>query len=250
MSSSHRQDRRVEPTRDTGGDDAPVEFLQRWSRRKSAAAHGLPEDDGVEAVSTEIGEAAEAGAEAHEPVAPGDRLDPRTGKRFDDLTDADLPDPDTLDESSDLRAFMARNISPSLRIKALTRVFHSAKYNKVCLCAEYADDYTSFEPLGDVVPHDLKAAVVREAGKLRAWLLESGEEISPQDAEARVLREMRARPETRRAYSASDGALEPQNETAQGVEAVPERAGRSAAPVEDGNRQRPETDYATGHETS
>ncbi len=171
------------PTAEKPAEPDPVGgFLGRWARRKAEVERGEVPDEPAEA------QALEAEAEAED---PGERIDPRTGKRYEDLTDEDMPPLESLDASSDLSVFLARNVSPALRMKALTRVFHSAKYNKICLCAEYADDYTSFEPLGDILPHDLKASIAREAGKLRDRLMEIGEEISPEEAEERIAQEMR-----------------------------------------------------------
>lgn len=175
---------------DTARDEqTPADLLSRWSRRKQAVRQGLsveaePEFDEVPVT------------DEHEQVAepdPEERIDPRTGKRFAELTDGDMPDITSLTGDSDLSVFMAKNITPALRMKALARVFHSAKYNKICLCAEYAEDYTNFEPLGDVIPHDLKASIAREAKKLRDRLLGDGEEISAEDAEARIWRETKHR---------------------------------------------------------
>ncbi len=165
---------------DQGREDS---FISRWSRRKTALRHGEPTDS-LAPIDQPSGTAAEQD--------PGTRIDPRTGKRYEELTDADMPPLDILDETSDLSVFLARNISPNLRVQALTKVFRSPKYNQICLCAEYADDYTSFEPLGNIIPHDMKSAIVREADKLRHRLLELGEEITREEAEARVLRETRS----------------------------------------------------------
>jgi len=120
---------------------------------------------------------------------PGQRMDPRTGKLFDELTDDDMPALSSLDTQSDLSVFLARNISPALRMQALTKVFQDPKYNVICTCAEYAEDYTNFTPLGDVVPHDLKASIAREAEKLRKRLLGRGEELTQEEAEARIRQE-------------------------------------------------------------
>jgi hypothetical protein len=160
-------------------------FLTRWSRRK------LGQD--VPDVDPQTHEATPAMA-AEVPAVidpPGERIDPRTGKPISELTDEDMPDIESLDENSDLAAFMASKVSNALRMKALTRVFHTAKFNQVCLCAEYADDYTNFTPLGDIVPHDLKQAIVREAGKLVERLTQEGLEITPEQAQARVAAEFR-----------------------------------------------------------
>lgn len=160
-------------------------FLSRWSRRSTLTRQGHEEPEPPAAVESVVVESARPPAEAV-------RIDARTGKPYDELTDEDMPPIESLDQSSDLSVFLAKNVSPLLRMKAFSRVFHSPEYNQYCLCAEYADDYTQFTPLGSVVPHDLKAAIVREAQALRDRLLARGKEISLEDAEARVLAEREA----------------------------------------------------------
>ena len=187
-------------TRGAVGQDEsmPDGFLSRWSRRKRGLDHEpLPSSEPpatfeqaalapAQHVPTGPSEAPQPAAEA-----PVEAIDPRTGKPYSELTDADMPDIDTLDQHSDLRAFMAGKVSNALRMRALTKVFHTPKFNQVCLCAEYAEDYTNFLPMGDLVPHDLKRAIVREAGKLAERLALQGEEISTEAAQARVAAEFR-----------------------------------------------------------
>ncbi len=159
-------------------------FLSRWSRRKLGREL---EPEPVEVLP------AESVAAEHAPVVEPEpeSVDPRTGKPMSELTDEDMPDIESLDTKSDLRCFMSGKVSQALRMKALTKVFHSPKYNQICLCAEYADDYTNFLPMGDIVPHDLKSAIAREAGKLVQRLAERGVEMTREDAQARMAREFR-----------------------------------------------------------
>ncbi|HEX5513147.1 MAG TPA: DUF3306 domain-containing protein [Gammaproteobacteria bacterium] len=159
-------------------------FLSRWSRRSALARQGHEEPEPLAAVEPVVVESV--------PPAEAVRIDARTGKPYDELTDEDMPPIESLDQSSDLSVFLAKNVSPLLRMKAFSRVFHTPEYNQYCLCAEYADDYTQFTPLGSIVPHDLKAAIAREAQTLRDRLLARGKEISLEDAEARVLAEREA----------------------------------------------------------
>ncbi|MEX0730842.1 MAG: DUF3306 domain-containing protein [Aquisalimonadaceae bacterium] len=163
--------------------DPGAGFIGRWSRRKTEVSRGE--------VVEELPAVADAGEDVESEEDAGPRIDPRTGKEFDELTDEDMPPVESLDTSSDLSVFMARNISPALRMKALSKVFHQPQYNVICVCAEYADDYTNFEALGDIVPHDMKSAIAREAEKLRQRLLGRGEEITPEEAEARIVQETR-----------------------------------------------------------
>ncbi len=169
-------------------------FLVRWSRRKLGQDPGrdsLPEEEAPRSAHPLPGAVPSDAPPASVTPEPEEAIDPRTGKRMSELTDADMPDLETLDENSDLAVFMAKKVSNALRMKALTRVFHSAKFNQVCLCAEYADDYTNFTPMGDVVPHDLRQAIAREAGKLVERLAGRGIELTPEEAHARVAAEFR-----------------------------------------------------------
>lgn len=142
-------------------------LLSRWARRKQQVQRGgaveAPEQDDLSPTAVQPrGEREEAASLA----AEQERRDPRTGKLYSELTDEDLPPLESLGEEADFSAFLAPNISRALRNKALAKLFHLPKYNKTCLCAEYSGDYRNFEPLGDVVPQDMKRALAREAERL------------------------------------------------------------------------------------
>jgi hypothetical protein len=156
-------------------------FLSRWSRRKRGLEVDEPAVQPVVPAPVAV---------AEEPPV-NDPIDARTGKRMSELTDEDMPDVETLNADSDVSMFMAKNISAALRMRALNKIFMSPKYNVYCLCAEYADDYTNFTPLGDVVPHDLKSAIAREAGKLYERLTGRGVAVSQEELEARVAAQFR-----------------------------------------------------------
>ena len=157
-------------------------FFTRWSRRKSDVMRGdEPADEPVPESPADDATTPSDSAETEEV-----RIDPRTGKAYDELTDADMPPLESLTQDSDVSMFLARNISPELRRQALRTLFRGPKFNKVCLCAEYAGDYTTWQPLGDVVPHDWKRAIVREAERAKKKLAEamedSGESSPVRDA--------------------------------------------------------------------
>lgn len=160
-------------------------LLSRWARRKEQARRGIVEPEPTSPASP-------AEASSVESLTETVRIDARTGKPYDELTDEDMPPIESLDTNSDLSVFMAKNISPLLRTAAFSKVFRSAHYNQYCLCAEYAEDYTNFTPLGDIVPHELKATIVREAKRLRELMLERGKELSQEEAEARIRAEREA----------------------------------------------------------
>ena len=81
------------------------------------------------------------------------------------LTDADMPDIETLNEDSDFSPFMSSGVSDQLRNLALKKMFSAPVFNIRDGLDEYDEDYTSFEPLGDLITCDMKHQMEREAQK-------------------------------------------------------------------------------------
>lgn len=141
-------------------------FMSRFSRRK------------VEARQQELQEAEAAAAPIpEEPELPA-------------LTDEDMPPIESLSFDSDFTGFMSPKVSDALRRQALKKLFLSAEFNVVDGLDEYAEDYTTFEPLGDIVTSDMKhqieMAAEREKEKAKQALLEEGEEAPTENAKAEV----------------------------------------------------------------
>jgi hypothetical protein len=130
--------------------------LSRWSRLKQEAAQTLPvsEDVAAPAVVAEL-EVPAAGEDAAEPAS---------------LTDADMPDLDSLGEDSDFTGFMSPGVSDKLRNLALRKLFHAPVFNIRDGLDEYDEDYTSFEKLGDIVTCDMKHQIEVQERKLREAL--------------------------------------------------------------------------------
>jgi len=72
------------------------------------------------------------------------------------LTDADMPDIQSLDASSDVSPFFNRGVSAALRKAALNHIFSLPVYNIRDGLNDYDEDYTVWEPLGDTVTCDMK----------------------------------------------------------------------------------------------
>ena len=72
------------------------------------------------------------------------------------LTDADLPPVEDLSFDSDFSGFLSPEVSEDLRRLALRKLFHSPALNVVDGLDEYADDFTEFEPLGNLVTADMR----------------------------------------------------------------------------------------------
>jgi len=129
--------------------------LSRWSKRKQEAREAPAVASEIPAADTEsMLESAATDEISEEPIA---------------LTDADMPDIDTLSEESDFTGFMSSGVSDELRNLALRKLFHAPVFNIRDGLDEYDEDYTSFEKLGDIVTCDMKHQIeVQERKRLEA----------------------------------------------------------------------------------
>src|SRR5690554_8016286 len=113
-----------ESRNDIAEQDGGVPFLSRWSRRKLGREVEAPRE--AESVGERV--AAEAAVAASE-VRDDDPIDARTGKRRSELSDEDMPDVETLSPDADVSMFFGGQVSQSLRMRALAKVFSNPKYN-------------------------------------------------------------------------------------------------------------------------
>lgn len=125
-------------------------FISRWSERKLSAG--------------------QSGLEV-EPVIPAEAAEVETQV----LTDADMPPLDSLDEKSDYSGFLSPRVSDELRQLALRKLFLSECFNVCDGLDDYADDFTSFEKLGDVMTADLRHRLKMEAEKAQQLAQNSSE---------------------------------------------------------------------------
>lgn len=159
-------------------------FLARWSERKEAARQGAtaPADtprqpsDGAADVRTaeDFGARPNAGESARD-LAP----DPGSGQvqeRF--FTDADMPALDTLDGFSDYSGFLSEGVSASLRRRALAQLFRSPHLNVTDGLDDFAEDYTGFEAMGDLITADMRHRLALAAGRLAGDKREAAVEMS------------------------------------------------------------------------
>jgi len=123
--------------------------LARWSRRKAEAAQEHQPGKDIEAAAAPVEVSADpAGAEKP-------------------LTDADMPDLDSLTAESDFTPFMSSGVSDELRKLALRKLFRAPLFNIRDGLDEYDEDFTTFEKLGDIVTADMKHRLEMEQKKLR-----------------------------------------------------------------------------------
>lgn len=159
-------------------DETPVSgesFLSRFHRRKTEA-RAAQRDSGA---APEAHKAADIAAH----VASSDTPDTADAVPEPVLTDADMPPLESLEFSSDFSGFLSPEVSEKLRRAALRKLFHSSELNIVDGLDEYAEDYTTFEPLGDIITSDMRHLIEVEARKKaealkRALLDEQPDEAS------------------------------------------------------------------------
>ncbi len=107
---------------------APAEdFYHRWSRRKQDARAGSTQPQ------------------------PPDK--PQAEDASEEQPVLELPPIETLDEHSDYTPFLTDGVDEKLKKLALRKLFGSPQFNVMDGLDDYAEDYTTFEPLGDVVTH-------------------------------------------------------------------------------------------------
>ena len=124
-------------------------FLRRWSRRKHEVAE---ETDVIREAEAEAGDL---------PTVS----EPPAGEKV--LTDADMPPIGTLDEKSDFSMFLSSGVSETLRQQALRKLFLLPSMNRRCpLDSEYHDCH-GYEPLGNVLTHEMREEMERTAQKLK-----------------------------------------------------------------------------------
>jgi len=147
------------PKRDENG------FLGRWSRRKRNAE--VLEQEVPEALVAETPDANVLSPTQDNPSQHTDEMSAEEGPPL--LTDADMPDIETLNADSDFSPFFSEGVSKELRNLALSDGLD-----------DYDDDFTKFEPLGDTVTSDMKFHARR---KEKARLAEIEEQRLLQESE-------------------------------------------------------------------
>lgn len=124
-------------------------FYQRWSDRKLASQQPLVAEEQV--------------VEESQP------------------SDEDMPPVDSLNEESDYSGFLSPKVSEQLRQLALRKLFHSTAFNVCDGLDDYAEDFTQFEALGDVITADLRHQMELEEERKKEQELAESEDLSAQD---------------------------------------------------------------------
>ena len=136
------------------------DFLTRWSRRKHAQ----------QTIST---------------AEKGHDEDPQSPAEVAELPgDEDMPAVETLTEESDYTGFLSPNVSEELRSLALRKLFHSAAFNVCDGLDDYAEDFTSFAKLGNVITADMRHQLQEARKKLEQQLQAADDEMVDRPADS------------------------------------------------------------------
>lgn len=121
-------------------------FMQRWSKRKIESTSII--DNSLEKNNVSDHVISESLVNDAEPLVH--------------KTDADMPPLEQLTDESDYSDFLSPSVSDALRKLALRKLFHLSLFNVVDGLDDYAEDFTKFAALGDIIPHDMKRMLERE----------------------------------------------------------------------------------------
>lgn len=153
-------------------------FLGRWSKRKrDSVTTTLPEPQIADSLPADV----PGSSTVLDKTAQPDSVEPAEITEHP-MTDADMPDIDTLNSDSDFSPFFSEGVSKELRNLALKKLFFSGKFAARDGLDDYDDDFTYFEPLGDTVTSDMKFHARRKE-KARLAELEEQKHLAENDVE-------------------------------------------------------------------
>ena len=193
-------------------------FLRRWSRRKQRVrpAGEAAEGEGASVAGTGSSGIAPSPSSVPATVADGvaqplpsgavpepstTRLPAHNAAGPAAAERPPLPELESLTDDSDVSAFLDPEVDGLIRRAALRRVFLSPAFNVVDGLDDYDDDFTRFEPLGDIVTSDMRHQAEREADAHQA---NSGADPEPASDEQAALEQEARRHETHTASHEAD----------------------------------------------
>jgi hypothetical protein len=163
------------PRKETSDPGAPEvdtleneEFLTRWSKRKALSREGveLPEP-ATRIAGDNKSPPGDSGSRNEEAWQDPARLGDEQGVEAPTAA-PELPPIESLGEDSDYSAFLASDVPADLQRTALRKLFQSPKFNVRDGLDDYDLDFSSPEPLGDIVTaemrHRLRVELERLAG--------------------------------------------------------------------------------------
>ncbi|MFK5984794.1 MAG: DUF3306 domain-containing protein, partial [Pseudomonadota bacterium] len=149
----------AEENRTQNNDTEDSGFFSRWSRLKNQHREEEEEEEENQAIAvTNQTQQTESITEQTEQLEQ-ELETPETPV----LTDADMPDIETLNEDSDYSGFLSPGVSEELRRLALRKLFKFDFFHIRDGLDDYDDDFTQFEKLGDIVTADMRFQMEQQA---------------------------------------------------------------------------------------
>lgn len=105
-------------------------FLHRWSQRK--LQNRQP-------------------ADRSKPAPADNPVTSQTGSVTGSPAQPELPPLESLHEDSEISMFLHEGVSEQIKRQALRKLFHMDKFNVCDGLDDYAEDYTAFQPLGEII---------------------------------------------------------------------------------------------------
>jgi hypothetical protein len=141
-------------------------FLTRWSRRKALSREGIELPEPVDELADDSASPPDDSASRNEDDQPGpaEREDAQGAE--EPTAVPELPPIESLGEDSDYSAFMAADVPADLQRNALRKLFQSPKFNVRDGLNDYDLDYSSPEPLGDIVTAEMRRRLRIELERL------------------------------------------------------------------------------------
>ncbi|HMB38441.1 MAG TPA: DUF3306 domain-containing protein [Wenzhouxiangellaceae bacterium] len=179
---------------DTADEKDADTFFVRWARRKSGIESDAAEADQEDRESPD--------GPGDETDGPGARSQKTAGEQAqlsmkspmespagaqtahadaeEEKGDEDMPSLDTIDQGGSVADFFSSKVSPALRQAALRRLFGQSALPVTDDLDDYAEDFTKFTRLGDIVTSDMRYRM--EVARKR--LLERNSEDDPAESVA------------------------------------------------------------------
>lgn len=185
-----------EPNSESGENEESSPFLQRWARRKARAGLESSATDERETESRGV-----AGGDIDDDSKPQQatdndrsRADPTSQGGLGEAEpdggelekgDEDMPPLDTIDQGGSVADFLSSRVSPALRQAALKRLFAQSSLPVGDALDDYAEDYTKFTKLGEIVTTEMRHRmdVVRQRLLDRKQETEQSEALAEQGSE-------------------------------------------------------------------
>ena len=151
------------PEVDTLEDEA---FLTRWSRRKAMSREGVELPEPVDNLADDSKSPPGDSVSRKEDVEPASAEQGDSQGAEAPTAVPELPPIESLGEDSDYSAFMAADVPADLQRDALRKLFQSPKFNVRDGLNDYDLDYSSPEPLGNIVTAEMRRRLRVELERL------------------------------------------------------------------------------------